>query len=85
MDHRAVEEAEWINSLKNDVLKFVGGNISLEMETPKLVWLKKNLKEKCWNKATHFMDLPDFLTWRATNSYTRQAQQSYFSGDFHIL
>jgi FGGY-family pentulose kinase len=71
LDHRALDEAEFINSLKHPVLKYVGGKISLEMETPKLLWLKKNLKEQCWNKAGYFFDLPDFLTWRATGADSR--------------
>ncbi|XP_068082500.1 FGGY carbohydrate kinase domain-containing protein isoform X2 [Anabrus simplex] len=71
MDHRAVAEAELINDLKHPVLDFVGGKISLEMETPKLLWLKKNLKEQCWDKAGLFFDLPDFLTWKATGAESR--------------
>ncbi|XP_049858040.1 FGGY carbohydrate kinase domain-containing protein isoform X1 [Schistocerca gregaria] len=71
MDHRAIEEADLINSLKNPVLNYVGGKISLEMETPKLLWLKKNLKSQCWDKAGYFFDLPDFLTWKATDSESR--------------
>ncbi|GJQ84026.1 hypothetical protein Trydic_g10491 [Trypoxylus dichotomus] len=66
MDHRASREAAKINQLNHSVLKYVGGKISLEMETPKLLWLKNNLYEKCWNKAGYFFDLPDFLTWKAT-------------------
>uniref|UniRef100_A0A3Q2VYI4 FGGY carbohydrate kinase domain containing n=1 Tax=Haplochromis burtoni TaxID=8153 RepID=A0A3Q2VYI4_HAPBU len=31
----------------------------------------KNLKENCWNKASHFFDLPDFLSWKASGSLTR--------------
>lgn len=71
MDHRASKEAEKINQLKHSVLKYVGGKISLEMETPKLCWLKGNLYEKCWIKAGYFFDLPDFLTWKATGDDTR--------------
>lgn len=41
MDHRATEEANFINSKKNKVLKYVGNKISPEMEPPKLLWLKK--------------------------------------------
>lgn len=33
--------------------------------------LYQNLKESCWNKAAHFFDLPDFLSWKATGSLTR--------------
>lgn len=67
LDHRAEEEAAIINSLNHPILKFVGGKISLEMETPKLMWLKKHLKTQCWDKAGFFFDLPDFLTWKATS------------------
>ncbi|XP_053394995.1 FGGY carbohydrate kinase domain-containing protein-like isoform X1 [Mercenaria mercenaria] len=71
MDHRASEETDLINATKHGVLKYTGGGISLEMEPPKLLWLKQNLKEQCWDKAGHMFDLCDFLTWRATDSLTR--------------
>lgn len=71
MDHRASEETQSINATKHDVLKYTGGGISVEMEPPKLLWLKRNLKEQCWDKASHMFDLCDFLTWRATGSFTR--------------
>lgn len=45
--------------------------MSPEMQPPKLLWLKENLRESCWNKAAHFFDLPDFLSWKATGSLTR--------------
>eukprot|EP00026_Physarum_polycephalum_P006749 Phypoly_transcript_06801.p1 GENE.Phypoly_transcript_06801~~Phypoly_transcript_06801.p1 ORF type:complete len:559 (+),score=52.18 Phypoly_transcript_06801:37-1713(+) len=70
MDHRAIEQATRINALKHSVLQYVGGNISPEMETPKLLWLKENLPET-WKRAKHFMDLADFLTFRATGSTVR--------------
>lgn len=70
MDHRAQSEAEFINGTKHDILKYVGGKVSLEMEMPKLLWLKKNLGHR-WSEYGHFFDLPDFLTWKATGSFTR--------------
>lgn len=70
MDHRAMEQARRINAGGYDVLKYVGGSISPEMETPKLLWLKENRPET-FAKAAHFFDLADFLTWRATGSAIR--------------
>ena len=72
-DHRAVREAEEINShlLPHPVLRYVGGKISPEMEPPKLLWLKRHLHEVCWKKAAHFFDLADYLTYRATGATSR--------------
>ncbi len=70
MDHRAMEETARINSLGHDVLKYVGGAISPEMETPKLLWLKKHRPDS-WRRAARFLDLPDFLTYRATGDDSR--------------
>ncbi len=70
MDHRSAGEAAEINAGHHDVLRYVGGRISPEMETPKLLWLKRNLPQSFAN-ADHFFDLPDYLTWRASGSLSR--------------
>ncbi|MBV9785066.1 MAG: FGGY-family carbohydrate kinase [Acidisphaera sp.] len=70
LDHRAGEQADRINATGHPVLRYVGGRISLEMETPKLLWLKEQ-HPAAWAQAAHFFDLPDFLTWRATGSLSR--------------
>ena len=70
MDHRAGREADTINAGEHEVLRYVGGRISLEMETPKLLWLRRN-RPQAWRQAGLFLDLPDFLTWRATGAATR--------------
>ncbi|MBY5813948.1 FGGY-family carbohydrate kinase [Rhizobium leguminosarum] len=70
MDHRAVPQAERINALGHDVLRYVGGRISPEMETPKLLWLRENRPE-VFDAAWQFFDLADFLTWRATGDLSR--------------
>ena len=68
MDHRALEETDEINAGGHEaVLKYVGGKISPEMETPKLMWLKRHLPST-WTRAAKFLDLADFLTYRATGS-----------------
>jgi len=70
MDHRAAQEAETINATRHKVLRYVGGRISPEMETPKLLWLKKNLKET-WRDAAKFMDLADFMVFKACGNDVR--------------
>ena len=70
MDHRATEQAERINSLQHPVLNYVGGKISPEMETPKILWLKEN-RPQTYDDAWQFFDLADFLTWKSTGSLAR--------------
>ena len=70
MDHRAVEQAERINAGAHEVLKYVGGRISPEMETPKLLWLRENRPE-VFDAAWQFFDLADFLTWKSTGDLAR--------------
>jgi ribulose kinase len=40
------------------------------MEVPKVLWLKKHMKPDLFSRC-QFFDLPDFLTYRATNDSTR--------------
>jgi D-ribulokinase len=96
MDHRAVEQAERINAAGHDVLKYVGGRISPEMETPKLVWLREH-RPAVFNDAWQFFDLTDFLTWRATGDLSRSTctvtckwtylahEQRWDAGYFHSV
>jgi len=70
MDHRAIAEARQINETQDDVLRYVGGSISPEMEIPKLLWLKRYLPST-YRSAGHFFDLADYLSFRATGSTVR--------------
>uniref|UniRef100_A0A8W7P4D7 FGGY carbohydrate kinase domain-containing protein n=1 Tax=Anopheles coluzzii TaxID=1518534 RepID=A0A8W7P4D7_ANOCL len=71
MDHRAEEEARFINATHHQMLNYVGGSISLEMEVPKLLWIKQNMHDAVWTKVGAFYDLPDYLTFRATGADCR--------------
>jgi D-ribulokinase len=70
MDHRATAEARLVNDTHDDVLRYVGGSISPEMEIPKLLWLKRHLPST-YHGAGHFFDLADYLSFRATGSTAR--------------
>ncbi len=70
MDHRATAEARHITETGDDVLRFVGGIISPEMQTPKLLWLKRHLPAT-YEGAGFFFDLADYLSFRATGSASR--------------
>ncbi|XP_063935374.1 uncharacterized protein LOC108227384 isoform X2 [Daucus carota subsp. sativus] len=70
MDHRAVNQAERINSSNSPVLQYSGGAVSPEMQPPKLLWVKENLQES-WSMVFRWMDLSDWLSYRATGDDTR--------------
>ena len=70
MDHRAIGQADRINATGADVLRYVGGRISPEMETPKLLWLAEEMPD-AFARAAQFFDLSDFLTWRMTGDSAR--------------
>ncbi|MBD0413629.1 FGGY-family carbohydrate kinase [Oryzicola mucosus] len=70
LDHRALGESDACTATRHPVLDFIGGAMSPEMQTPKLMWLKRHLPA-IWQQAGHFFDLADFLTWKATGSTAR--------------
>ncbi|MFQ5807065.1 MAG: FGGY-family carbohydrate kinase [Phycisphaerae bacterium] len=70
MDHRALDQTRRINTTQHEVLRYVGGTMSVEMQSPKLLWIKENLPES-WKRTARFLDLPDFLTYKATGVDTR--------------
>lgn len=72
MDHRATDQAKRITAMGHDVLRYVGGIISPEMETPKLLWLKEH-RPGVFDRAAHFFDLADYITWRMSGSLARSS------------
>ncbi len=70
LDHRALSETEELNATGHEALQFSGGNLSPEMELPKLLWLKRRLPH-IWEKTGAMFDLADFLSFKATGSLAR--------------
>lgn len=70
LDHRAIAEADECTATGHPVLDHIGGVMSPEMQTPKLMWVKRNLPGS-WAAAGHFFDLADFLTFKATGGLAR--------------
>ncbi|MGA7803245.1 FGGY family carbohydrate kinase, partial [Bradyrhizobium sp.] len=70
MDHRAIAEARLVNETRDEVLRYVGGSISPEMEIPKLLWLQRHMPQT-FGSAGYFFDLADYLSFRATGSTVR--------------
>ncbi|KAI8818564.1 FGGY carbohydrate kinase domain-containing protein [Fimicolochytrium jonesii] len=70
MDHRAEAEAEEMSATGHTVLQRTGGKISPEMSAAKIVWLYRHMPE-AYKTATTLMELPDFLTFKATGNPAR--------------
>ncbi|KAL4785856.1 FGGY family of carbohydrate kinase [Aspergillus varians] len=70
LDHRPVKETEKINATKHTLLRYVGGKMSVEMEIPKVMWLKNNMPKKLFDDSK-FYDLADALTHIATGNEKR--------------
>lgn len=70
MDHRAIVETDACNAIPDPVLDRFGGRLSVEMQIPKLLWLKTH-RPDIWAASGLIFDLCDYLTWRATGSTKR--------------
>ena len=70
LDHRPEKETEKINATGHNLLRYVGGSMSIEMEIPKVLWLKNNMPKELFDKCK-FYDLGDALTHIATGNETR--------------
>ncbi|MFC0338259.1 ribulokinase [Kushneria avicenniae] len=64
MDHRAIEEASEIAATGHPALEYIGGQVSPELELPKLLWLHRHRTDQ-FERAALFLDLADFMVARA--------------------
>lgn len=69
-DHRAIDQARALSGLDHEVVLRAGGSVSPEMQTPKLMWLARNLPQT-WARVTGLRDLCDHLAYRATGIEAR--------------
>lgn len=70
LDHRPEEETKKINATNHNLLRYVGGTMSIEMEIPKVLWLKNNMPKELFDRCK-FFDLADALTHMATGNESR--------------
>ena len=70
MDHRAHDEARRCNTTGSPVLRNLGGAISVEMEIPKLMWVKRH-RPDIWSRLSYAGDLADFLCFKSTGTLER--------------
>jgi FGGY-family pentulose kinase len=70
LDHRPLAETERINATGHNLLRYLGGKMNVEMETPKVLWLKNHMPPELWERAK-FYDLVDAMTHIATGGETR--------------
>ena len=68
MDNRAKEEASFINSQKHEVLKYCGGEVSVEWMIPKMLWLKKHQPE-IYDSMYRFVEMLDYINHYLTGEW----------------
>ncbi|WP_071674778.1 FGGY family pentulose kinase [Nioella nitratireducens] len=66
-DHRAVAQAARCTDTGHALIRHLGGTMSPEMQTPKLLWIKEN-RPDIWARLGRVRDLADDLVWRATGA-----------------
>ncbi|WJS84274.1 FGGY-family carbohydrate kinase [Paracoccus sp. TOH] len=69
-DHRAIAEAAELGAIAHEVVVRAGGSVSPEMQTPKLMWLRRRRPE-IWAALQGVRDLCDHLAFRATGLEVR--------------
>lgn len=71
MDHRAIAQAREITDTGHPALRYIGGQVSPELEIPKLLWLKRERPDQ-WQRAAILLDLTDFMVARAVGTLDGQ-------------
>lgn len=69
-DHRATAEAAELSATGHPLAALAGGQVSPEMQTPKLIWLARH-RPDIWAGLRAVRDLGDQLSFAATGAATR--------------
>ncbi|MFW2543249.1 FGGY-family carbohydrate kinase [Primorskyibacter sp. 2E107] len=69
-DHRAVHEADLCTATGADLIRHLGATMSPEMQSPKLLWLKRQ-RPDLWARLGWAGDLADYLVLKATGISAR--------------
>jgi FGGY-family pentulose kinase len=69
MDQRAVEEAEQVTRTGHPILKYVGGQDSVEWMVPKALWLKKNSPE-IFRRAHYILEATEWIGFKLCGAWT---------------
>jgi len=81
MDNRAKKEAEAINHTKHPILKYCGGEVSVEWLIPKILWLKKN-ETDVYDNAYRIVEQLDFMNYHLTGSWVSSVCQATCKGNY---
>ncbi|MHB9094369.1 MAG: FGGY-family carbohydrate kinase, partial [Eubacteriales bacterium] len=68
MDARAIRQTEKINSTGNKVLRYSGGQVSVEWMLPKTLWIKEN-KPDIYESAYQILEQLDWINYRLTDRF----------------
>ncbi len=63
MDSRAGKECRDINATRHEILKFSGGEVSVEWMVPKRLWLKRNRKD-IYSQASMIVEALDWINFK---------------------
>lgn len=68
MDSRAVDEAEKINNTKHPLLKYCGGEVSVEWLVPKALWIRNNDRD-LYDRSFRIIEQLDWINYKLSGEW----------------
>jgi len=81
MDNRAVVQAEQINKTGHEILKYCGGEVSVEWLVPKMMWIRDNEPE-IFEKADCIVEAQDFINYYLTGNWAASVSQAVCKSNY---